>query len=82
MAPGLLGPAGNHLRRGMRAGLEGCGEGRLSLVPCGFFGWSNSQIDGRQINSRRTNSITYLQGHTKTRDREWGSGAVGAGAPS
>lgn len=77
MALGLLDPAGNQLRRGMRDCLEGCGEGRLSLVPCGFFGWSNGQIDRRQVNSRRANSITCLQGHTKTRDRavgQWGGG--------
>lgn len=38
------------------------GEEKFYICPSRFFGWSNNQINIKQINRRKTNLIRYVQG--------------------
>lgn len=55
------------------------GEEKISFYPSRSFGWSNNQMNLRQINRRKINLITYIQGPHKNRrhtGRQSGNGGL------
>lgn len=52
------------------------GKVNFPSLSLGSFGWPNNQIDWRQINSRKTNFISYIQKSIDIRPKKWPNQAV------
>lgn len=62
------------VRKGQQGNIE---EQKYSFCPSRFFGWSNNQSDTREVNRRKANLFTYIQGPHENM-RRTGSQAVEA----